>query len=106
MHEDPGHLWNNHDLAATAGLSLSRFVEVFRKTVGQTPMSYVRHWRMVLARQDIQRGDRIQAVAKRYGYASSEALGRAFRREYDTKPTSLRPGHHSETNGSAQRASV
>ena len=89
-HEDPGKAWRNSDLAGIAGLSVSRFVELFGSTVGETPMSYVRRWRMVLARQDVERGERIQTVARRYGYASGEALGRAFRREHQIHPTALR----------------
>ena len=90
VHEDPGKAWRNSDLAEVAGLSVSRFVELFGTTVGETPMSYVRRWRMVLARQDVERGERIQTVARRYGYASGEALGRAFRREHNIHPTALR----------------
>jgi len=56
------------------------------------PMSYLRRWRMVLARQDIERGDRIQLVATRYGYASTEALGCAFKRLHAQKPTAFRSG--------------
>ena len=90
LHEQPGHHWNNNELAHVAGLSVSRFVELFGQIVGQTPMSYLRHWRMILARQDVERGDRIQLVADRYGYASSEALGRAFRKAHKINPTGLR----------------
>ena len=90
MHEHPGRRWSNDQLAEVAGLSLSRFADKFTATVGQTPMSYLRHWRMVLARQDIESGDRVQSVASRYGYASSEAMTRAFRREFGNCPTALR----------------
>ena len=45
---------------------------------------------MILARQDVEKGDRIQAVASRYGYGSSEALGRAFRRQFGKNPISMR----------------
>jgi len=90
MHEDPGRAWRNEDLAAEAGLSLSRFAETFLKTVGETPQSYLRRWRMTLARQDIEKGERVQTVARRYGYGSPEALSRAFARQFDTNPLSLR----------------
>lgn len=90
MHEHPGRLWSVDMLATTAGLSTSRFANRFTRTVGQTPMTYLRHWRMVLAHQDLQHGDRVQAVADRYGYASSEALARAFRRQFGHSPSSLR----------------
>lgn len=78
------------DLAKIAGLSRSRFAEVFSKAVGETPLAYVRSWRLVLARHDIERGDRIQAVAGRYGYASGEALNRAIRQRFGMSPTALR----------------
>lgn len=90
MHEHPGKRWRIEQLAEIAGLSTSRFADRFSNTVGQTPMSYLRHWRMVLASRDVQHGDRIQTVATRYGYASSEALSRAFRRQFGTNPTTLR----------------
>ena len=90
MHDDPGRAWRNDDLAAEAGLSLSRFAETFLETVGETPQSYLRRWRMTLARQDIRRGERVQTVARRYGYGSPEALSRAFSRQFDINPLALR----------------
>lgn len=90
MHDQPGHLWNNADLAAQAGLSLSRFSELFAATVGETPMGYLRRWRLILAHQDILRGDRIDAVARRYAYTSPESFTRAFRKAHGAAPSSLR----------------
>lgn len=92
IHEKPGHAWRIEDLAEIAGLSRSRFAEVFSKAVGETPLSYLRHWRLALARQDIKRGNRIQAVARRYGYASGEALNHAIRKRFGVSPTALRKG--------------
>jgi AraC-like DNA-binding protein len=90
LHEDPGRAWSNADLAVVAGMSLSRFADAFRMVVGEAPQSYLRRWRMTLARQDMDRGARVQAVARRYGYASSEALSRAFHRQFGVNPTDLR----------------
>jgi len=90
MHEEPGLPWRNEDLAAAAGLSLSRFAETFLKTVGETPQSYLRRWRMTLARQDIEKGERVQTVARRYGYGSPETLSRAFARQFEVNPLALR----------------
>lgn len=89
MHEQPGRLWSIDRLAQHAGLSASRFAERFTRTVGKTPMSYLRHWRMILAHQDLQKGERVQLVADRYGYTSGEALTRAFRRQYGYSPSQL-----------------
>ncbi|KIC13604.1 AraC family transcriptional regulator [Leisingera sp. ANG-Vp] len=90
MHDHPGRLWTNSDLAQEAGLSLSRFAELFGAEVGETPMGYLRRWRLILAHQDLQRGDRVEAVARRYAYGSPEGFTRAFRKAYGVAPVSLR----------------
>ena len=91
MHEAPGRKWRGDELARLAGLSPSRFSDLFRTRVGEPPAAYLRRWRMVLARQDAERGERIQTIARRYGYGSSEALSRAFKRAHDRPAISLRP---------------
>lgn len=90
MHEGPGRTWSNPELAAVAGMSLTRFADAFHARVGETPQAYLRRWRMTLARQDLDRGDRVQSVARRYGYASSEALARAFQRVHGINPLAAR----------------
>lgn len=92
MHDHPGRVWSTQDLAMEAGLSLSRFSELFSQQVGESPMSYLRRWRLTLARQDLMRGDRVDAVARRYAYESPEGFTRAFRRAYGCAPVSLRKG--------------
>ena len=86
IHDNPESNWCNEDLADIAGLSMSRFYELFKQVVGVTPIAYLRRWRMILARQDIEKGDRIQIVAKRYCYGSTEALNRSFTREFGHNP--------------------
>lgn len=90
MHDFPGKLWTAADLAGLAGLSLSRFTELFAQTVGETPMGYLRRWRLILAHQDVRNGARIDAVARRYAYASPEAFSRAFRKTYGVAPSAMR----------------
>lgn len=90
IHEEPEKGWRNEDLAMLAGLSLSRFAELFRSKLNETPQAYLRRWRMTLARQDITRGDRIKAIAQRYGYASSEAFAKAFYRQFGSNPLAMR----------------
>ncbi|MEM8731967.1 MAG: AraC family transcriptional regulator [Pseudomonadota bacterium] len=90
MHGAPGKDWSNSALANEAGLSLSRFLELFRGRLGETPQAYLRHWRLSLAQRDLERGDRIDALARRYGYGSPEALTPAFRRATGLAPTALR----------------
>ncbi|MCR9136791.1 MAG: AraC family transcriptional regulator [Alphaproteobacteria bacterium] len=90
MHEDPGREWRNHELAEVAGMSLSRFADRFVERTGETPQTYLRRWRMILARQEIAAGRRIQSVARRLGYGSAEALSRAFRRHFGLSPMLVR----------------
>ena len=104
IHNEPGRNWCNEDLAGIAGLSLSRFAETFSAVMGETPAAYLRRWRLVLARQDLQKGDRVDAVARRYGYDSPEGFTRAFKRSYGLNPVSLR--HQSSVSrGAAALAS-
>lgn len=91
IHDQPERNWTSGDLATEAGLSLSRFSELFAQQVGETPMSYLRRWRLILARQDVLKGDRIDAIARRYAYKSSEGFSRAFQKTYGELPISLRP---------------
>ncbi|MDE4133772.1 AraC family transcriptional regulator [Phaeobacter sp. QD34_3] len=92
MHDHPGRVWTMQDLASEAGLSPSRFSELFAQQLGETPISYLRRWRLTLARQDLLRGDRVEAVARRYAYETPEGFTRAFRRAYGCAPVSLRKG--------------
>ena len=91
IHDNPGHPWTNRDLAQIAGLSISRFADMFPATVGEPPAAYLRRWRMTLARQDVDRGDRVEAIARRYGYGSAEGFARAFRKQFGENPVALRP---------------
>ncbi|MCH2095469.1 MAG: AraC family transcriptional regulator [Rhodobacteraceae bacterium] len=92
IHDRPGHLWSIEDLAAEAGLSRSHFSDVFAHAVGESPSSYLRRWRLIVARQDLAKGDRVERVAHRYGYHSAEGFSRAFRRQFGDRPIDIRQG--------------
>lgn len=91
IHEQPGFDWNVEDLADRTGLSRSQFMERFKSCVGQTPAHYLREWRLTLARQDLEKGERVKTVAQRYGYKSQEALSRAFSQRFQCSPSQYRP---------------
>lgn len=90
IHDDPSKKWKNDELAQIAGLSLSRFCELFTNVVQETPIGYLRRWRLILARQDIAKGGRVQSIASKYGYRSGEALSRAFYKQFSETPSSVR----------------
>ncbi|MCT8159865.1 AraC family transcriptional regulator [Pseudoruegeria sp. SHC-113] len=90
MHDQPARQWRTEDLAREAGLSLSRFSELFAARVGETPMAYLRRWRLTIAQRDLARGDRVEAVARRYGYGSPEGFTRAYKRAHGAPPMAAR----------------
>lgn len=90
IHDQPARAWRPADLADEAGLSRSQFSALFREKVGASPADYQRRWRLTLARQDLERGDRVDAIARRYGFGSADSFGRAFRRVYGAAPGSVR----------------
>ena len=90
MHDAPGRHWRVDDFLSIAGMSRSQFMSEFQKTVGLTPIAYLKQWRMVLARAAVLRGDRVNRVAHRFGYASSDAFCRAFASFHGVAPTKLR----------------
>ncbi len=98
MHETPGQAWRVETLAQEAGLSSSRFAEVFRDKIGVTPLAYLREWRLSMARKDIEQGDQVQSVAHRYCYGSTEALSRAITQAYGTSPRMLKKAAMAEGN--------
>lgn len=87
MHEAPGKSWQNAQLAKTAGLSHTRFKELFSQLVGETPARYLRRWRLVLARTELENGQRVESVAQKYGYRAPDAFSRAFTKEFGVRPT-------------------
>ena len=78
MHDEPATAWTLECLATRAGMSRSRFAELFAQVVGETPAAYLAQYRITLAQQAILRGDGLERVAQQVGYSSAAALSRAF----------------------------
>ncbi len=93
MHEAPARAWDTDELSRIAGMSRSRFMQVFPQVVGVTPMAYLTRWRVQFGQRELLRGgDRIKSVARRVGFASAEAFSRAYAREFGRPPKEAR-GH-------------
>jgi len=87
MHDDPGHPWTLHSLAARIGMSRSSFALRFKQKVGTTPMEYLTRWRMLLACDKLKNsGDSIPRIAMSLGYESESAFGKAFKRVIGCSP--------------------
>lgn len=91
IHDDPGRSWQVADLAQVSGMSRAAFMRSFRATLGETPIGYLRGWRLERAREALLRGERAGQVARSLGYGSVEAFSRAFRSSEGVLPSDLRP---------------
>lgn len=78
LHDAPAAPWTLDALAARAGMSRSRFAEVFAQVVGATPAAYLAQYRITLAKDALLHGEGLERVAQHVGYGSAAALSRAF----------------------------
>lgn len=87
MHQEVAQPWTVARLAGIAGMSRAAFSAEFTRRLGQPPLSYLRTWRLTLARTALMRGDpTIASIANRVGYTSQSAFTHAFRREFGYTP--------------------
>ncbi|NII09481.1 AraC family transcriptional regulator [Oleiagrimonas sp. C23AA] len=87
MHADPAHPWTLPELARRSGVSRSSFAQRFRDRVGETPIAYLTHWRMLLAAERLETtGEPLAQVARAYGYDSENAFSAAFKRVMGCSP--------------------
>lgn len=78
MHAAPQQAWSLATLAQRAGLSRSRFAQLFAATVGTPPAAYLASFRITLAQQLLREGQPLKRIADAVGYAGAPALSRAF----------------------------
>lgn len=104
MQDAPARDWRVDDLATIAGMSRTRFMTLFPRVVGATPMAYLAGWRMVLARRELERGGQVKLVARRIGYGSAAAFSRAYQRAFGEPPVARRHGRRAEEGASPRPA--
>jgi AraC family transcriptional regulator, alkane utilization regulator len=83
IHQTPERRWTVSALSKAIGLSRSPLAARFTELVGQSPMAYVKRWRLQLG-ANLLRDPAItlSSVAERVGYESTTAFTRAFTREF------------------------
>ncbi|MEJ2416539.1 MAG: AraC family transcriptional regulator, partial [Exilibacterium sp.] len=78
-------------LAREVGMSRSGCSARFTHMVGRSAMRYLTHWRMHLARAQLEEtSDGLSILASRFGYQSEAAFSKAFKREFGVPPGSVR----------------
>jgi AraC-like DNA-binding protein len=94
IHAQPSRAGNVAKIAARVGMSRTRFFERFTELVGEPPARYITRWRVHAAADLLRRKSlSTQEVAEKVGYASEDALTRAFRRTLGVSPSAYRRGH-------------
>jgi len=87
IHGSIAQPWSVAQLAGVAGMSRAGFSAEFTRRVGQSPLAYVRAWRLTIARAALARGDEtVASIASKVGYTSQSAFGHAFRRAFGSPP--------------------
>jgi AraC-like DNA-binding protein len=91
IHEDVAQSWTVAAMARVAGMSRAAFAAKFTHRIGQPPLSYLRVWRLTLARAALTSGNTtVAAVSSKVGYTSQSAFGEAFKREFGSSPRASR----------------
>ena len=94
VHAQPGEKWSLETMAATAGMSRSRFAAKFLNIVGSTPGNYLSEWRFSIAQSLLLQGKSIQFIADSVGFNSASALSRAFRKRFGCSPSQWMHGQY------------
>ena len=91
IHQTPERRWTVPALSRAIGLSRSPFAARFTELVGQSPMAYLKRWRLQLGANLLRDQTATLAnVAERIGYESTAAFSRAFTREFGVSPARYR----------------
>ncbi|MFE7712423.1 AraC family transcriptional regulator [Streptomyces sp. NPDC057486] len=98
IHAEPGRAWGLAELASAATMSRTSFAERFREVAGMPPLTYLSHWRMLLAQRALREDDvRVGTLAAELGYGSESAFSTAFKRVVGEAPRRYRLRVREET---------
>jgi AraC-like DNA-binding protein len=86
IQHEPERQWGLEEMAELALMSRSKFAELFKRIVGQSPGDYVIDWRIVIAKSLLQQNKPVALVANAVGYETGSALARVFRKRTGISP--------------------
>jgi AraC-like DNA-binding protein len=86
VHDAPQHQWSLEEMSELAMMSRSKFADIFKCTVGQSPGDYLIDWRIVVAKGLLKQDKSVALVANAVGYENGSALARVFRKKLGISP--------------------
>lgn len=86
IHDAPERQWKLETMAELALMSRSKFADLFKQIVGQSPGDYVIDWRIIVAKGLLQQKKPVALVANAVGYENGSALARVFRKKLGMSP--------------------
>lgn len=86
IHEAPEKQWGLEVMAELALMSRSKFAELFKRTVRQSPGDYLIDWRIAVAKELLRQNKPVALVANAVGYENGSALARVFRKKLGISP--------------------
>lgn len=86
LQEAPEEAWTLNLMAENAAMSRSKFSELFRDTVGQTPNDFLTDLRVSTAQQLLMQDKPVNLVANKVGYEHGSVLSRVFRKKTGLSP--------------------
>ncbi|MEG3754128.1 AraC family transcriptional regulator [Psychromonas arctica] len=86
IQSNPEHPWGLQEMADIALMSRSKFAELFKRVVGQSPGDYLLDWRIIIAKGLLKQNKSVALVANVVGYENGSALARVFRKKLGVSP--------------------
>jgi AraC-like DNA-binding protein len=86
LQESPETAWTLERMAEHAAMSRSKFTELFRDTLGQTPNDFLTDLRISMAQQLLRQDKTVGFVANKVGYEHGSVLARVFRKKTGMSP--------------------
>lgn len=86
IHDAPERQWGLEEMAELALMSRSKFANLFKLTVGQSPGDYIIDWRIIVAKALLKQEKPVALVANAVGYENGSALARVFRKKIGISP--------------------
>jgi len=91
IHNNLSSNLNIENLSRYSGISRTLFIERFKKSVGNTPLSYIKNWRMTKAKQLLKCSDlSLSEIGEQVGYSTTSAFNRVFKNTFDISPNRFR----------------